>query len=150
MRRKIMELTGLLVKNEKAEGWLRLVNLLLQVREIVDSGEETSEAGKVSEWIRTYLHDKPPRVDRWEEDITGRAPFVRNGVIYIFSRHFYAWVADVMKEKLNQNEMAALLSRYGCEPEQIALTNRRTGSRSSTSARRLPPESFPVEEYVKV
>lgn len=147
-QRKIIEVLGIIPNTLKKSVFQQASNMLFSVREQRSQGEDMTEDGKVHDWIHSFLlHRKPsPSV---EGGVSSKGSFYYDGAIHIFNQTFKHYLRDFIGERLDSNDIATMFVRLGSETKQIKYTNA-LQNRTTTIARRLPPDVFPPENYINL
>lgn len=145
-QRKIIEVLGIIPNTLKKSVFQQASNMLFSVREQRSQGDDMTEDGKVHDWLNSFLlHRKPsPNV---EGAVGSKGSFYHDGAIHIFNQTFKHYLRDYIGERLDANDIATMFARIGAEARQIKYKTT-ANDRTTTMARRLPPELFPPEHYV--
>lgn len=130
--RRMFDAASIYMPPMKADRWNLFMDALLRIMEEVDGGEENSLTGSVHDFISDYLIHRPEPVE-WDEVlervgthndvIAAKAPFTREGRLYIYSRDLLRFlINDGLR--INKDKLAALLRAAGCEPRKLQVPRR--------------------------
>ena len=123
-RTRIFESADILIKKihntKETNYWEIFIEALNARREEVELGEETTERGETSLWLRMYLYDQGDPFpldanDGGEYSIPRFAPTIdNNGIIWIFGNHLHNWLADSRKNNVSKRALYKRLRNVGC------------------------------------
>jgi len=117
---KIAELAGRMIPSFKKNAeWTKIQQLLLDACIDVPVGEEGTNAGLATSWLRAYLAAKPI-LDSVEDSDETRSPFVRDGRVHVYLADFRRWVHINHGDRVPPKEMGILMRRAGAEPTKVA------------------------------
>ncbi len=121
LRRKIAAATSRIIPTFKARKWSDIAQVLLDVCQHVDAGDEATDRGLVSGWISSYLGEHPP-IDELDVAAEARVPYVRDGQTYVFLDAFLEWLRLAKGERQTAKSVAPLIRAVGLEPEVQKFT----------------------------
>lgn len=133
--RNCMADAGKVIPKFKGARWDRIAQMMLDISEETNIGEEATDKGMAHSWIIHYLEDHAASDDPNIAAVT-KTPFRKNSHIYIFGAHFQKWLQLEYNEKVSARAMGSILRSYGCEPEQQAVEIR--GENTTRNVWKIP------------
>jgi hypothetical protein len=101
----------------KAEEWAKLLQLMADIMEDEDAGDEATEKGSIIGWLEGYLKDRPP-VPITESFEPGY-PVIIDGIIHISTKPLIQWLWTSVREKHTAQALGPMLSSIGAEQRRI-------------------------------
>lgn len=136
MRAKVAGETNVLIPRFNTGSWDRLVQMIFEVCEEVDTGMESTEVGQVFLWLSEYLLTHEP-VDDHAQAAISEYPFQEgDGPVMIFGAAFRRWLWMSRGERITQRELGRMLRLYGCAPQRMNVNVE--GQRTTRSVWTLP------------
>jgi hypothetical protein len=138
MRACIVATTGVLIPRFKVPVWDRLVQMIFDACEDLDTGYESTEHGQISSWLSEYLMNKRPVVDQ-AEAAAMEYPYTDGERVHIFGSSFRRWLWLNRGERVTQRELGRLLRLHGASPIRLNVVV--DGVKTTRSAWVLPEEA---------
>lgn len=137
MRAKVAAETNVLIPRFKTGAWDRLVQMVFEVCEEVDTGMESTEVGQVYLWLSEYMLTHEPVDDR-EQAVISEYPYqeMPGAPVTIFGAAFRRWLWMSRGERVSQRELGRMLRLYGCSPHRLNVDV--DGQRSTRSVWQIP------------
>lgn len=101
----------------KAEEWVKLLQLMADIMEDEDAGDEATEKGSIIGWLEGYLKDRPP-VPITESFEPGY-PVIIDGIIHISTKPLIQWLWTSVREKHTAQALGPMLSNIGAEQRRV-------------------------------
>jgi len=120
----------------KQKDYDKIVQVILSCAELIETGQEATEAGRIQLWITDYVLTCKP-VDEPDKAIVSKYPFYKNGHVYVQGDALKRWIQTGRGEVIKHHDFARMLRAYGAETEQMAF-KLEGGKRTSRSVWRLP------------
>ena len=103
----------------KAEEWVKLLQLMADIMEDEDAGDEATEKGSIIGWLEGYLKDRPP-VPITESFEPGY-PVIIDGIIHISTKPLIQWLWTSVREKHTAQALGPMLSNIGAEQRRVHI-----------------------------
>lgn len=133
-RSAVAALTGIYVPEFTRKKWQDIAQLLLNVVEEEELGDEFTETGLIGQWLHLYLAATPVALD-YKTSIDQRIPFPEEGFVHIYLDAFVYWL-KFKGENPTKALVATILRGIGAVAE--AKSTERDGHPTSFSVWKLP------------
>jgi hypothetical protein len=144
IRAKIAEVTLHIIPPVKRGEWAGVSQLLLDICETVDTGMDATDEGLARTWISAYLQHIKAVKETAQDALTSESGYVdEGGRVCIYSAFFKHWLATNQFERVTRQQLATVLSVYGCEPGRVNV--RIAGQHTTRGIWRLGAEWGPPE-----
>jgi hypothetical protein len=120
LRNAVAAIQGHFMPEFKAKEWRAIAQWLLNACEEHDVGPEGTDRGILRGWIINYLEKYPPG-EFDEGALSGRQPFIREGVAHVFGDHFRTFLLRKYGEKVSAKEMGRLMRKCGCKNRVVEI-----------------------------
>ena len=115
----VWDMTGITIPRFKAEEWRKVLQAIWKACELVETGEEATDAGFASARIGEYLHSRTVTLDRTEA-VESSLPYIEDGHVYVFGPAFRAWLGQT-HDRISPQRMGEILRRFGAEHHTISV-----------------------------
>lgn len=121
-RNAIADATGIWFQSMKPKDWDNAVQIMLNICELVDTGEEATEKGLMKQWLYGYLTEKAPQITTdVDHACLGLIPFTKDTRLFFFGVPLREWIMICHKETVSLKELGKKLRLIDCEPEKVAF-----------------------------
>jgi hypothetical protein len=135
---RIAEACGKVIPRYQGERWRTITQTLMDVRDIVELGDEATERGEMRAWLIGYLKDNQPAKAKNDEVVDERQPYRADNSICFFLDHFQGWLGRARTVRLGPKELATRLRRSELAP--LVIAHRTNGSRTTREVWAVPSD----------
>jgi hypothetical protein len=119
-REKVATVTGRMLPLFKGSQWSSIAQLLLDSCEIDDGSHNATDEAVMTTWIITYLSEKKV-FDDPDKAANSKAPYLKDGKLYIFSTDFQKWVQLSQGERLSTHDMTLKMRIIGAKNTTVTI-----------------------------
>jgi hypothetical protein len=121
LRNAIADATGYWFPLMKSKDWDNVVQIMLNLCQDEDVGEESTDKGRVRQWLAGYLMEKQRQISTFDTDTAASQgiPYIAHGKLFLFGPSLRDWLMIMHKETVSMKDMGKKLRLYGCSPEKI-------------------------------
>ena len=134
---RVADVTGFVRSPIKAFLWWQLAQLIRDMAEDEDFGEEGSESGLMRTWLMEYLDGSRPSSDR-DTSVAAKAPFIENGEVYVCLSKVADYVEYLVREKRTRTRLRVSMRTIGAKPLTVSATV--NGRRTTRGYWKLPSD----------
>ncbi len=122
VRLRLAEITKRLAPRLSQKAWDRIAQVMLEVAEDVNVGDEATDAGATSSMLEAYL-EAHRIVDGADAEIAFQSgvPVRHNGAVCINGSKFREWLRFARGENMTMRKLSILLKQHGGEPQQVRI-----------------------------
>lgn len=132
---------GHIIPTINKRDWPTVQQWLLDACEIVDAGEDATEAGQVRAWLQAYFTEHRIKPD-FEAAVATRLPYKEEGRIVIFGPDLRSFIGSALREYVSAQILGARLRSFGALPHTVYHT-KPNGDRTSYHVWKLPADYDP-------
>ena len=117
----IFNATNQVLPRLKPHEWDNVARLLISVREELEIGPESTEAGALMQWLRSYFAAKKiAEAEDAEAAVRQRKPFLHNSLLCFFGTDFKRWLnTGEYGEKISLKKLGSLLREDAFNAEGV-------------------------------
>jgi hypothetical protein len=112
LRSKIADKYGQYIPIFKQERWKDIAQALLELREEVETGPETTDNGLIAAWLASYLDGNKPK-ERSDDRIRLGLPFEEDSRISIYAGSLQDHILRAHAERVSLRDLCQRLTRFG-------------------------------------
>jgi hypothetical protein len=133
-RARVFDATKHVLPKFTSERWQKIISALGALCEEQEVGEESTDSGQTTDWLRVYLRSTP--ISKDDSGILEGKPFIREDQIHISGADFRRWLMLHQMERISSKQMGILFRAAGCTPGHVGTDD---GShRTTRSVWKLP------------
>jgi len=119
-REKVATVTGRMLPLFKGSQWAAIAQLLLDSCEVDDGSHNATDEAVMSTWLVTYISEKKV-FDDPDKAANSKAPYTKDGKLYIFSTDFQKWVQLSQGERLTTHDMTLKMRIIGAKSMVVTI-----------------------------
>ena len=114
-QQKLLEQTGIIPTKEKK--WEAVIQLISDVADQVDAGQEATTTGSLRLAVKEYLQNNPPEPWTDEKRTPWGYPFIFQGAGYLFKDELFKFLINTKWLKLSPQELAQRMRNLKMSPQ---------------------------------